>query len=675
MRGPRRRHAADRRHSPASRPVGCGRHRRADRQRQGAGRARDADRPRTQRPRPPLRGGHRAGGRIHGRRELRSRASYRVERQRAAARGRRAGRRRSRAVPGRHDHRLPEGALHAADRRSRGTGTRRLHRRHGLPRARRQPRPQHPHPHDGRPGRRRSNCAPVPASSRTRTPSANSRKRARRRGACCAPSAARNDAHPRQRTRRRRPSIRSIAACTMATACSRRLRSWAGARASSTGTSSAWAAVPARLASRCRISTPCARTLRSSRRNPRCVVKLVLTRGAGERGYRPPRDPQPTRIVAAATGRPGRAMRPRRACGSDGAARASAGTRALAGLKHLNRLEQVLARAEWDDGAMDEGLMQDDRGRVIAATTGQCLCAHRRRAGCTPRLDECGVAGVMRRAFRQWPAEQGTPVVERDARSRGRRSGDLPPPDELADRRLAGRDAGRPRARDRSRGPGNSTHGSRAVNRWRAVRGACSRLLAVAWFLGWRQYERQLARASRSPRSSSRPIFEVPRGASLKSVARRLEEARTAWSVPATWARHAKRERLATRIKAGEYRLQPGTSPAMLLDAVRRGRRHPARADDARGLDLSPGAGGDPVASAGRSRTRRGCRMPRSGAARASRERASGRPVLSGHLSISARHDRPRTPASGPCAPRDASWPRHGAARRRTCRSTRLTRR
>ena len=32
---------------------------------------------------------------------------------------------------------------------------------------------------------------------------------------------------------------------------------------------------------------------------PRCVVKLVLTRGAGERGYRPPRDPQPTRIVAA----------------------------------------------------------------------------------------------------------------------------------------------------------------------------------------------------------------------------------------------------------------------------------------------------------------------------------------------------------------------------------------
>ncbi|HWN06548.1 MAG TPA: aminotransferase class IV, partial [Steroidobacteraceae bacterium] len=29
-----------------------------------------------------------------------------------------------------------------------------------------------------------------------------------------------------------------------------------------------------------------------------CVVKIVLTRGPGERGYRPPRDPRPTRIVS-----------------------------------------------------------------------------------------------------------------------------------------------------------------------------------------------------------------------------------------------------------------------------------------------------------------------------------------------------------------------------------------
>ena len=47
----------------------------------------------------------------------------------------RAGRRDPCAVSGRDDHRLPQGALHAADRRPRGRGPRRVYGRHGLPRA------------------------------------------------------------------------------------------------------------------------------------------------------------------------------------------------------------------------------------------------------------------------------------------------------------------------------------------------------------------------------------------------------------------------------------------------------------------------------------------------------------------------------------------------------------
>ena len=86
---------------------------------------------------------------------------------------------------------------------------------------------------------------------------------------------------------------------------------------------------------------------------------------------------------------------------------------ALAGLKHLNRLEQVLARAEWDDGAMDEGLQCDDRGHVISATQANLLAKIGDR-WVTPRLDQCGVAGVMRRAFGAWQAEQGSPVAEQD---------------------------------------------------------------------------------------------------------------------------------------------------------------------------------------------------------------------------------------------------------------------
>ena len=91
-------------------------------------------------------------------------------------------------VPGRHDHRLPEGPLHGDHRRAGRRGARRVHGSLGylnrdgsmdlnilirtLQLAR----------------RASSTCAPAPASSPTRFPSASSRRRARRRAACCEPS-------------------------------------------------------------------------------------------------------------------------------------------------------------------------------------------------------------------------------------------------------------------------------------------------------------------------------------------------------------------------------------------------------------------------------------------------------------------------------------------------------
>jgi 4-amino-4-deoxychorismate lyase len=141
------------------------------------------------------------------------------------------------------------------------------------------------------------------------------------------------------------------------------------------------------------------------------VVKLVLTRGCGERGYRPPTQPRPTRIVMSMpwpTGTERTAVAGLRLgwCRT----RLSRNV-ALAGIKHLNRLEQVLARAEWDDEAMDEGLMQDDRGHVISATQAN-LFLRIDGAWVTPKLDECGVEGIMRRAFREWSAARGEPVAE-----------------------------------------------------------------------------------------------------------------------------------------------------------------------------------------------------------------------------------------------------------------------
>jgi 4-amino-4-deoxychorismate lyase len=68
---------------------------------------------------------------------------------------------------------------------------------------------------------------------------------------------------------------------------------------------------------------------------------------------------------------------------------------ALAGIKHLNRLEQVVARAEWSDPSVAEGLLRDRAGRAICATAANLFAVV---DGClvTPDLSRCGVEGVTR---------------------------------------------------------------------------------------------------------------------------------------------------------------------------------------------------------------------------------------------------------------------------------------
>jgi len=67
---------------------------------------------------------------------------------------------------------------------------------------------------------------------------------------------------------------------------------------------------------------------------------------------------------------------------------------ALAGMKHLNRLEQVLARAEWDD-EFDEGLCRDAADRVVCATSANVFAVIDGELA-TPAVERCGVAGVAR---------------------------------------------------------------------------------------------------------------------------------------------------------------------------------------------------------------------------------------------------------------------------------------
>jgi 4-amino-4-deoxychorismate lyase len=145
--------------------------------------------------------------------------------------------------------------------------------------------------------------------------------------------------------------------------------------------------------------------LEVSRDMPDAVVRLTVTRGSGERGYAMPLSPAPTRVVAAF---PPPLVAPEaytqgvqlRIC-----TLRLAEQPLLAGLKHLNRLEQVLARAEWDDPSIADGVLCDSHDRVISATMAN-LFAMVDGVLLTPALDRCGVAGVARAEVLQMACPQ-----------------------------------------------------------------------------------------------------------------------------------------------------------------------------------------------------------------------------------------------------------------------------
>ncbi len=122
------------------------------------------------------------------------------------------------------------------------------------------------------------------------------------------------------------------------------------------------------------------------------VLKLILTRGAGGRGYAPPQQARPHWVLSAHPLPPASPI--------EGLSLRWCETRlalqpALAGIKHCNRLEQVLARAEWQDPDTHEGLVRSMEGDVVSATAANLFILHDDH-WTTPVIDRCGVAGVCR---------------------------------------------------------------------------------------------------------------------------------------------------------------------------------------------------------------------------------------------------------------------------------------
>jgi 4-amino-4-deoxychorismate lyase len=138
------------------------------------------------------------------------------------------------------------------------------------------------------------------------------------------------------------------------------------------------------------------------------VLKIIITRGTGGRGYRQPEIIEPTRILSLhpfpdypknyyADGIVARMCKTRLGLNST-----------LAGMKHLNRLEQVMARAEWNDVTIQEGIMLDFNGRVIEGTMTNLFYVKNGELF-TAQLNLCGIAGIIR----AWICEQ-MPVIEQD---------------------------------------------------------------------------------------------------------------------------------------------------------------------------------------------------------------------------------------------------------------------
>lgn len=142
------------------------------------------------------------------------------------------------------------------------------------------------------------------------------------------------------------------------------------------------------------------------------IIKIIITRGVGERGYRFSGVQNTTRIISCFP-----LVDYPMSYQTDGVTVRYCETtlsenKKLAGIKHLNRLEQVLARNEWDTDDYQEGLMLTTQGHIIDGTMSN-LFAVKDKKVFTPDLSLCGVSGVMRKTIINLAKELELPVYEK----------------------------------------------------------------------------------------------------------------------------------------------------------------------------------------------------------------------------------------------------------------------
>lgn len=146
------------------------------------------------------------------------------------------------------------------------------------------------------------------------------------------------------------------------------------------------------------LATECARL---TDKQSRCVLRLALTRGSGGQAYQPPADPAPRRIILRrAWPQQLAAQRERGLKLQTSAVRLTASAH-LGGIKHGNRLEQVLAAEYARRDGVDEAIMLDQHGHLTETIAGNLVVVIDGQA-LTPQIDGAGVEGVGLQALGKW---------------------------------------------------------------------------------------------------------------------------------------------------------------------------------------------------------------------------------------------------------------------------------
>jgi len=142
------------------------------------------------------------------------------------------------------------------------------------------------------------------------------------------------------------------------------------------------------------------------------VLKIIVSRGAGGRGYAAESSLAPTIVVSLNHWPENNQIRIEKGIRARLCEHRLVINPALAGIKHLNRLDQVIARNEWHNSDFDEGIMLDLNDNLLEGTASNLFVKINNQWQTAPEKD-CAVAGVMRAFILEQLAKKNIACIEK----------------------------------------------------------------------------------------------------------------------------------------------------------------------------------------------------------------------------------------------------------------------